>query len=325
MALTATVLPDEAAVLLDLNFISVGGTQLSAVVQRHYIRDGILVDEFVRGGNPILLLGESARMYDFEAPLDVDVYYTAVGYPTADATGASNAPVQTSATVVIPGGGFVWFKDPARPWANIAVDLCSDDSGPKDDTCAVQPGVSLVEFGDDVRAADAGLFDVLNRERPIDIYARRKDVVHNGIRFASRTCEAIDDVYELFTAGGPLFIQAPEVYCWPDRYVQPLDLKMEIISRDQRKPWRLWSVPLVVVDQPSPNAPAQGTVCTNWCAVEQMYPTFANLTGTGLNWGDVLEGEATVDCPDSQGGGGGGMLLGYGEGGYGENGYGGVV
>ena len=322
MALTATVLPDEAAVRLDVNFISVAGSQLSAVVQRHYTRDGLAVTEFVRGGNFILLLGESARLYDYEAPLDVPIFYTAIGYPTADATGPSNAPTQTSLTVTIPGSGLIWFKDPSRPWANIAVDLCPDDSTPKDSSCAVQPGVSLVSFGDDVRAADAGVFDVLNRERPIDIYARRKDVVHNSISFASRTCDAIDDVYALFTAGGPLFIQAPAVYCWPDRYVQPLDLKMDIISRDQRKPWRLWTVPLVVVDQPAPNAPAQGTPCVNWCAIEQIYPTFADLTATGFNWGDVLEGDATVDCPD---GPGGETLLGYGEGGYGENGYGGVV
>jgi hypothetical protein len=325
MPLTATVLPDEAAVLLDINFSTVPDVQITATVQRHFVRDGILVDEFVRGGNFLLLLNGNGKLYDFEAPLDVDVYYTSLGYPTDDASGPSNADEQVSATVVIPGGGFVWFKDPGRPWANIAVDLCADDSTPQDGSCAVQPGVSLVSFGDDERSADAGIFDVLNRERPIDIYARRKDVVHNAISFASRTCDAIDDVYTLFTAGGPLFIQAPEVYCWPDRYVQPMDLKMDIISRDQRKPWRLWTVPLIVVDQPAPGAPSQGTVCTNWCAIEQMYPTFADLTATGLNWGDVLEGEATVDCPDSSGGAGGGSLLGYGEGGYGENGYGGVV
>jgi len=291
MPITATVIPDEAGVRLDFTFVGVAGTQVTALVQRH-LPDGTVQD--VRGGNLYALMSEAGILYDYEAPLDLaGITYTAIGY---DAGGTATA-VQTSAAVEIPSGGFVWFKDPARPWVSLPVDLCVEPTPPDAINCGPtpDPAIALIQFGQEARAADAGIFDVLNRERPADIWARRKDVI-TSITFASRTCEVIDRIYDLFTVGGPLFIQAPAVYCWPDRYVQPGDLVMDYISRDQRRPWRLWNVPLTAIDQPSPNALPQGGVCTNWCAVEDTYATFAALTASGFTWEDVYQGDATVGC-----------------------------
>lgn len=157
--------------------------------------------------------------------------------------------------------------------------------------------LAWVGFQDKVRASDAGLFPVLDRERPADVYARRKDIT-TSCRFLSRSLSAIDAVYTLYTVGGPLLFQIPDVYGmskqagYKDRYFQPGDLNEAYISDDQRRPLRLWSAPLTSVDQPI--GLPQGTDTANWCAIEEQYPTFAALTATGLTWGQIAQGQAVT-------------------------------
>lgn len=152
-----------------------------------------------------------------------------------------------------------------------------------------------VGYRDKVRAMDAGLFPVLDRERPVDVFARRKDIVTSCL-FLSRTLASIKDVYDLYTVGGPLIFQTPTVYGMDrpygvvDRCFQPGDLVESYISQDQRKPVRLWSVPLTAVE--SPVGLPQGTDTANWCAILDKYPTYADLTATGLTWGQIAEGDA---------------------------------
>lgn len=165
-----------------------------------------------------------------------------------------------------------------------------------DPTVEVADPLAWVGFRDKVRSSDAGLFPVLNAERPADVYARRKDIT-TGALFLSRSREAITLVYELYTAGGPILVQVPDEYAMAspygvsDRYYQPDDLNEGYLSNDQRKPLRLWTVPLTAVDFPV--GLPQGTDTANWCAVEETYPTFADLTATGYTWGQVATGEAS--------------------------------
>lgn len=152
-----------------------------------------------------------------------------------------------------------------------------------------------VGYRDKVRAMDAGLFPVLDRERPVDVFARRKGIVTSCL-FLSRTLASLKDVYDLFTVGGPLIFQTPVIYGMdspygmPDRIFQPGDLVESYISQDQRKPVRLWSAPLTEVD--TPFGPPQGTDTANWCVILDKYPTYADLTATGLTWGQIAEGDA---------------------------------
>lgn len=154
--------------------------------------------------------------------------------------------------------------------------------------------IAWVGFQDKVRAADVGLFPVLDRERPADVFARRKDIT-TSCRFLTRSLAASDAVYDLYTAGGSLLFQIPDQYGMnrqygqKDRYFQPGDLNEAYISEDQRRPLRLWTAPLTAVDLPV--GLPQGTDTANWCAVQEQYPTFAQLTATGLTWGQIAQGQ----------------------------------
>lgn len=279
MPMTATVDTATASVLLFVNYATEALTQSFTSIVR-ITPDGMRTP--VRGATNLELLGEQAYVYDFEAPLDTVLNY--------EATATPNNVTLTAGPVTIASNGYVWFKDPTRPWVNIRLDFCNQP-----DTACSDPTdpVAVIRFGAKTRAMDATLPDILNAEHPADIYARRKDHT-TSITFASRTLAAIDSIYTLFTAGGPILIQAPVVYGWPDKYYQPGDLVETPIGPDQRRPWRLWDVPLVVVDQPTPDALPQGTTCANWCLFEDTFPTFADATATGVTWGGMLDGGAPL-------------------------------
>lgn len=182
-------------------------------------------------------------------------------------------------------------------------------------TADPEPELAWVGLQDKTRAADAGLFDVLDAERPADVYARRKDITTSWL-FLSRTRETIDRVYDLYTVGGPLLLQLPQIYAMNvpygqrDRYFQPGDLRESYLSADQRRPVRLWSAPITAVE--SPIGQPQGTDTANWCALADTYATYNDMTLTGYTWGQVASGQASA--PPTSGLYGGGL---YGSGPYG--------
>jgi hypothetical protein len=306
MPLTGTVDAANARVDLFIDYTTELGTfNFGTLYRRVGAVDAEL--EFVRGFFGTALLGGQAYVSDHEAPLDVQVWYIVASGPTNVA--------MTAGPFVIPSNGYVWLKDPGRPWADLRLDLCATPSNGQD--CGTpEDALAWVGFGDRDRAEDAGLFPILNKERPADVYARRKDIVSSAA-FLSRTIPAIDSVYELFTAGGPIMIQVASLYGMDnpygitDRYWQPAVLKESLVYQDQRKPWRRWSVPVTCVDQPI--GEPQGTDDANWCVIEETYPTFDDLTNTGYSWGSVANGTAGQGPPPSDG---------YGEGLYGTGPYG---
>lgn len=518
MPLTGTVDAANARIDLFIDYVPVSGTQLTATLIRH-TGSVDAPGEYVRGLFGGLLLGEQAYVSDHEAPLDKQIWYTVVSPETSE--------VMTAGPFTIPSNGYVWMKDPGRPWADLRLDLCLNPSTSVA-VCETEPqisdtftrtvaaawgtadtgqtwtdqggvagdfsvsggqgrhlltstasrrgllnspqadvdiqadvGVDVVAIGapitaslmgrhvdanntyvlrlvfspdgtyaleimrraaavetvlatstigpytagtmytlrfqiqgselrgrtwpvgvaegeawtvravdgtftaagflgtrsiistgnlnagpsalydnfsvnqfappgdDDIawvgfqekdRAADAGQFPVLDKERPANIYARRKDIT-TGALFLSRSLPAIDDIYFLYTVGGPLLFQVPSIYGMEmpantghlrDRYYQPDTLKEDYLSQDQRKPLRLWSVPLVSVD--APIGEPQGTDTANWCALSETYPTFADLTASGYSWSQVASGEASsINLPNG----------GYGSGPYGAGPYGG--
>ena len=299
MPLTGSVDNANARIDLFVDYATETGTHVSATLLRHEgsaTADGIVV----RGLDDALLLGEQAYVSDHEAPLDVDVYYSV----TSDA-----GLTLTAGPFFIESSGYVWFKDPGRPWADLRLDMCLTPSRSESDpSCSeLTDDMAWIGFRDRKRAADAGLFAVLDAERPVDVYARRKDITTEGL-FLTRSLGAITLVYELFTVGGPIFVQMPAVYGMDapygqsDRYYQPDDLTESLLSNDQRKPYRMWSAPLTAVN--SPVGAPQGTDTANWCAMNDSYATFADATATGFTWGEVATGEASAPPYSPSAGGG---------------------
>lgn len=289
MPLTATVDAANARVELVVDFTDQTGTQTYATLYRR-VGSATAPREYVRGLYGTGLLGEQKYVTDTEAPLDRAVYYEAVG--------GAVAAVMTAGPVTVPGSGYVWMKDPGRPWADLRLDLCLSPDDGRSECAAPADALAWVGFQNKVRAADAGLFDVLDREVPADVYARRKDVTSTW-SFLSRTREVAALVYDLYTVGGPLFFQLPDVYNanYPgyrelDRYYQPGDLTEAYISSDQRRYARLWSAPVTSVAVPV--GEPQGTDTANWCALDGSYAAYSDLTGAGYTWGQVAAGEASA-------------------------------
>lgn len=294
MALTVTVDTPNALFELHIDYIAAAGTQTSATIYRGLSATGPW--EELR---TVDLLAEEAYAFDNTAPLDTDVWYRTVA---DDGTEFITGPNQ-----IVSGGTTGWLRDPGRPWTDLELSVCETP----DPLCNPADALSWVGFDTFGRPTDAGLWEILNDEKPADVFARRKNL-STGINFFSRTLAMKTRVYELFTAGGPLFLQLPAIYGWADDFIQTTaDLTEDYITKDQRKPWRRWEAPVRTVRRPS--GPIQGTGCANWCEVAIIYPTYADLTASGYTWGQVADGSATC---------GAGLLMGYGEGGYGEGGYG---
>lgn len=272
MPITCNPLNDLAIMRLDLDYTGEGGTQLSVDIERSV--DGGPFQPLTFYG----LLCEQGYYYDTTMPLDVPITYRAT---TDDA-------LVSTCTSTVDSGGYVWFKDPGRPWANIRLDLCMVPTPPATECDPPEDAIALIQFGSESRAADATLTPLLADEHPDDVFSRRKAPV-TSVTFASRTLAAVDSIYTLFTAGGPIFIQAPAIYGWPDRFVQPGDLQMEYLSRDQRRPWRLWNVPLAVVESPAIGS-IQGILDQTWCDVVDTFTTYADITASGLTWADLMTG-----------------------------------
>lgn len=304
--LTATVDNTYAHVLLRTEFTATGS--LTAVVERS--ADGGVTWTAVRG-SPLTLVGPApgagsriAYVYDSEAPFNV-----AITYRSTNNLGTVTTAGPVTITVA---SGVSWMKDPARPWANLKISECVRN--PYDVGCTptpAEPALFLVfsGLGTQTRASDATLFPILNRSRPADVFAYRKDVVTSW-QVASVTLTAVNSMVTFYALGGPIFLQLDPAFGWPDRYYQPGDVEEQRLSGDLTQPFRLWPAPLTVID--APVGAAQGVVQNTWCGLKAGYSTWADLAATGLTWGDVVSGAA--ESPEGYGFGP------YGFGPYGDGG-----
>lgn len=288
----------DGIVYLTADFTAAAGTQATATVERGLSVTGpwTLLDT-------VDLLGQVGVYYDTSAPLDVNLWYRWTGSP-----GDSQ---QIQGPFLEASSGTVLLKDPLRPWANVELSFCANPSQALATICNPSgPFLVWAGLGDKTYRADANLFDVYNARVPADVYGVRKRL-DSSMRLFTKSLTAKDAVETLFAGGGPLQIQMPTEYGFPDAFVQPADVTEDYIAADQRRPLRVWNAPFTVVDRPI--GPAQGTVDANWCAVLEAYGTFDDLTASGYTWAQVASGEAVSGEP---------ALDGYGEGGYGDGPYG---
>lgn len=288
----------DGIVYLTADFTPYPGTDTSATIERAPAATGPWT---LIGSKD--LLAEVGIFYDTTAPLDTILWYRWTG--NVSGTQLVQGPYTETSE------GTVLLKDPLRPWANLVLEFCTSPQQALAAACEPDgPELVWVGFGPTkTRRADATLPDIYGSQVPADIWGRRKRL-DGELRVFSSTLAALESVETLFTAGGPIQIQTPAEYGLPDIIVQPGDLDETYISRDQRRPYRLWEAPFSIVD--APLGPIQGTAQANWCVLAETYPTYADLVASGFTWGEVASGEA-VPPPGFEG---------FGEGPYGDGPYG---
>ena len=273
MALTVTADTPIAVFRIFIDYVAPAGTQVSADLYRGLSATGPW--EFLR---TVDLLGQQQYEVDNTAPLDVNVWYRTVAN---DGTELIGGPA-----IIVDGGFAGWLRDPGRPWADLELFVCENP----DPLCNPPDELAWVGFGDFDRPSDVSFTEILNDEKPAVTWARRKNLA-TEINLLSRTIAMRDRVYQLFTAGGPLFLQLPDVYGWADDFIQTVpgsSLNEAYRSRDQRRPIRLWNVPVRTVRRPS--GPIQGAVCSNWCDVADAFTDYADMTAAGGTWGAIADG-----------------------------------
>jgi hypothetical protein len=290
----------DGVIYLTADFTAAVGTQTTATIARGLSATGpwVVLDT-------VALLGEVGQYYDTSVPLDTVVWYRWTGSP--------GGTTIVQGPYIEPSDGTVLLKDPLRPWADVTLDFCDSPSTAAALLCSpTGPELVWVGFGNEVRRSDANLFDIYQSETPADLWGRRKRL-DGSLQILAKTLAASDALHALFTAGGPIQVQMPAVYGFPDAYIQPGDVTRAYLNgqRDQRMPFRLWSAPFTVVDRPV--GPKQGTDTANWCALQDEFATYADLAASGLTWAQVASGAAV--SPDD------GYGLGpYGSGPYGDGG-----
>lgn len=289
----------DGIVCLSVDFTAAPGTQTTATLERGLSATGPWT--FIR---TVDLLNQLGQDCDTAAPLDTQVWYRWTGDP--------GGTTIVQGPFIEPSDGTVLLKDPLRPWANISLAFCATPQGVAKALCNPNsPELIWAGFGETVFRADANLFDVYNARVPSDIFGYRKRL-DGELRLHSKTLNGRVLIETLFAGGGPLQIQLPAIYGFPDAFVQPGDLTEGYIASDQRIPHRSWQAPFTVVD--APMGPVQGTENANWCAVQETFGTFAALTASGFTWAQVASGQA-VDSGSTE-------FDGFGEGQFGDGPYG---
>jgi hypothetical protein len=219
--------------------------------------------QILRYGDAVPIVDGKLHIEDFEAPLDVPVYYTAAQQaPAGSEVGVSN-------TVIVPSQGRTWLKDPSYPSRNMVVPVMT----------------SVVNL---TRAAQAGIFPILNRPSPVVITTVRAGP-EAVITLHTLTDEQRKAMVNILASGSVLLIQtAPNEL--GSIYVHVGDVVEERVGLVQEQS-RRWTLPVIVVDRPAGLANAS-TLDRSWRKVRTTYLTWGDLIATGKTNQQLLDGGA---------------------------------
>jgi len=256
MGVVATVDLAHARVKLAIQMTDTSTTQITAgrVDANGYT-------ELIRAGDLIDVTNGQTTMRDYEAPLDLPVYYQ-IYQVTPD-----NGEVQTSNTVTVPSNGASWLKDPGYPSMNFKV-----------------PVVTSIQTL--TRAARAGVFNVLDRPLPIVVTAKRQGPVGTLIAHTITDMQR-NNLTDLLARGTTLLLQTPWAFGFGSQYVSIGDVEEARVGVAQET-IRQWTLPFIVVDRPDGLAAIADSGAT-WSDVKSQFNTWADLTASGKSWSDLLE------------------------------------
>lgn len=234
-------------------------------------------------------LNATATTFDFRVlglPPNTTLFYVdeiGIYQPAAVATTALSNIVSLLADAI-------WLKNPLHPCLDVAISLCD----PAYDPCTEDDRVSYVGTETHEYDPNTALLYPVNRRRPIPVNRVRRDA-RTVLRLLAHDCAARDMILAANEPGDPLLFQAPAEYCIEDRYVSVGTVSETKISIDQREPFRLMTLPYVIVDRPE--GPADGPCGIRITDLCDIYSSWAAITIAGLTYTDLLLGEASHSSP----------------------------
>lgn len=205
----------------------------------------------VRSGLEIDLVDGKVVVDDFEAEMDVNLTYRAM-----QVAPPSSADPLVVTGIVLSSNGWSWLKDPAIPARNVRLD-------------------EVTNIETETFTSRAGIFDVIDRSRPVVVAALRRD--KSAQLDITTATEAQRTAVELILSTGQVLLLAtPAAYSWGNEYVHIGDVtesRIGVASETSRR----WTMPIVVVDRP---------YALSYQPAEM---TWADVVGDWATWSDVID------------------------------------
>jgi hypothetical protein len=214
---------------------------------------------------------------------------TGIGLASRRETGNTNTDVQVqwdNLFVYEPGGIQAspdgWLKNPVMPTLDIRIDNCEVHSP---DCLNSEQLVFFKALETEEYESASGVFPVVNATRPIVVSQVRKDLTTSLI-VVSRRLEDITAIRTLLASGEVLTLSLPVVYGWGIEtfgtdWVHVGTDSASRLGVDMRKPYRLWTLPLILVD-PTLSYPTLQTGGNN---IGVSGSTWGDLAAAGQTWG----------------------------------------
>lgn len=209
----------------------------------------------IRQGDPFTVTSGRGLLYDYEAPLDVDISYTAT-----QVTPPGNE-VAASATIKLASDGHSWLKDPGLPSMNLRV------------------GVSALPTL--TRAARGNALAVVGRAAPVvltDIQSAPTGVV----TLYSLTDTGRNGLLALMSRGSVLLLSTPAAYGFGSQYIVLGEVTENRVGLAPEAS-RTWDLPFTVVERP-PGLSKPATTKNLWSDVRDFYGAWGTLTARGISW-----------------------------------------
>jgi hypothetical protein len=254
MPTSASVIPDRAGVLVTIDFPGQTRVKVDRIGSSGF-------QSTILAGDSVQLAAGFGSIEDYEAPLDMAVYYIiSKVIPVGSA-------IQTTNEVTVPADGLTWLKDPGYPSMNMTV-----------------PVVTSIEAL--LRPSKAGIFPILDRPNPIVVTGKRQSALGELILHTLTSGER-RDMTALLARGTTLLLQTPAEHEFGSQYIHVADVVESRVGL-ATEPARRWQLPFVIVDRPE-GLSAPSAINRTWQAVKDAYPTWAGLKASGLTWQQLLE------------------------------------
>lgn len=244
----------------------------------------------------ILLAGGVGTTYDVEMPLDTPVSYTATGY-YINGTRAIQVGQATAPSLVVVSAGLGWLKDPLVPANSIQLQLT--DVGRPASNCTPTSRIGYLGTGTETAKANASAFTVNSSAYPSALW-RQRSAPTNTLLFSVRSLADRTAMRNLLTTGNPVLLQLPAAFGEADRYFLFQDSAMDKLGQDERRPYRVFSLPAAQILAPSGAAQGiPGTRFQDMCNAYSSWGTFqAGASGVYDMFGRTV-GAGSWGTPDT--------------------------